>query len=113
MSEMHDEVLWQRITAALFKPRKIKDERLFTANVMARVRQLEPMDVTWPVFARWAIPVLALSFGSFILSVSHYIEPRASKTEAVILGDKEASTSIDWVANAPDTDDSDEEVANS
>lgn len=114
MHEMNDESLLARVSQAFLKPRPFKDERLFTSRVMAQIRQLQPADASWPIFIRWSIPALVLSFGGFVLALTHFLEPRAPRADAVVMGERDETPSIDWIASAPDSDDSSmEEVANS
>ncbi len=83
---------------SLFTPRETKDQRVFTAEVMQKIRRLQPADSFWQVFARWAFPALALSFGALVITVSYSVEPQAVSAETFVLDDEETVYTIEWVA---------------
>ncbi len=114
MKDYNEETIWGRLTAALFKPRKMQDERIFTANVMARIRELQLADAFWKPFARWALPTLALSMGGFIFALTHYSESQVQtvSSEAVVLADQDTDDSVEWLVSAG-ADETDEQAVNS
>ncbi len=100
-----EESIWKKISASLFGVSKTADERLFTSRVMAEIRQRQPVIVSWRGFARWAIPALAISMGSFTLAVRYSLEPEAVSPEAVL---QETSVPTDyseaWLTTSHDED---------
>ncbi len=103
MNDRHEDPRWQRLSEALFKPRQMKDRGVFTAGVMARIRDLQPADLSWRLFARWAIPALALSLGGFIFALNDWMEPLPVTSETIVLGDPDALVSIEWLASSPES----------
>jgi len=65
-----DDLVWQRLSRALFGGRKASDEGLFTYRVMEEVRQLEPVmsDMAWHRFLRLAVPLLGVGMASLFLA---------------------------------------------
>ncbi len=78
-------------------------DRVFTAGVMARVRELRPVDLSWRIFVRWALPAFALSVGGFILALQEVREPQTPSSETIVLSDADTVVTIDWLASAPES----------
>lgn len=68
MNNEQEDVIWMRLSSALFGRRKTTDEGLFTYQVMERIRTLH-QDVAWPQFLRWSVPALGFGLASLLLAV--------------------------------------------
>ncbi len=71
MTNEPDDLLWQRLSRALFGDRKTIDEGLFTYGVMEEIRKLEPAReaLAWHRFLRLAVPLLGAAAASLFLAV--------------------------------------------
>jgi hypothetical protein len=70
MNNEPEDLMWQRISKALFGDRRTTDEGQFTARVMREIRGLSQdlRDLAWPRFLRWAVPVLGVGVASLVLA---------------------------------------------
>jgi len=70
MDNDQNELIWQRLSKALFGGDRTTDEGLFTYRVMEQVRRVESAleDVAWHRFLRWAVPMLGAGVASLILA---------------------------------------------
>ena len=70
MNDEQEDIIWQRLSKALFGVSTTTDEGLFTYQVMEQVRRLELAleDVTWRRFLRWAVPMLGAGAASLIMA---------------------------------------------
>ncbi len=101
MVQESDDFIWQQLAKRLFGVQKTADERLFTARVMADVRNLQPADSTWFRFARWALPTLALSMSGFAMAVVYSLRPDTVSAETLLLDGEEPGVSEEWLASYP------------
>ena|SRR5688572_16104115 len=104
MNPEPEDMLWNRLSKALFQVRRLKDERVFTAGVMAELRERETAESSWKLFARWALPALALSMGGLLLSVWYASEPDTVVAEALLQDNGNSTETETWLVNAPDED---------
>jgi hypothetical protein len=103
---------WEQTSRAILQPLRAESSDVFVQAVMRKVREYVGRDewIRWPVFARWAYPVLALSIAGFTLSLAYVMEPVRVSTDEVVLENRQPLVLADWVS-APAGDDSASSVA--
>jgi len=81
------------------EPLRLESSEVFVQQVMRKVRAFREREewIRWPVFARWAIPALAISIGSFTVALRYTLQPTPLSTTSVLLGGQEQSFSNDWL----------------
>lgn len=100
-----DDTLWKRLSAVFFGAERLSDERLFTARVMAEIRQHQPAPIPWRSFARWAIPALAISLGSFTLALRYSLDSTPISAETALQDSVNSSDSPEnWLTASHDED---------
>jgi len=70
MLNNQEDMIWQRLSKALFGGRRTTDEGLFIYRIMEQVRAMNPVmeDLAWHRFLRWAVPMLGAGVAGLFLA---------------------------------------------
>lgn len=63
-----DDPRWQALAQSVFGRPHTADEGLFVYKVMEDIRRLPRNDQAWPLFIRWAFPVLGAAVATLFLA---------------------------------------------
>ena len=80
---------WKQISKAYLQPLQVGYSEAFVQEVMRNVRRFAPLreSIRWPLFARWAIPALALSATSFAAVFAYTTQRAALSTDTLLTED--------------------------
>jgi hypothetical protein len=97
MNYEENDPIWEKLAGRLFNGRFSRDQHAFTALVMASVRELQPADLSWRIFFRWALPALTMSLASLLLAWRMPVLSAPLNTDSVIF---QAQTADDDLAES-------------
>ena len=91
---------WEQTSRTFLQPFRIADSEAFVQNVMRKVRIYDQNEErrNWTYFARWAFPVLALSFTGFAVALVLTVQPLDVSVDSLVLENWGQNVSADQLS---------------